>query len=46
MKYSRLLAADDGIIRERIMAEVILARLHPQELGLMKEHNLIYYTKD
>jgi len=46
MKCRRQLAVDDGITRERIMDEVILAGLHPQELGLMKEHNLIYCTKD
>jgi hypothetical protein len=46
MKYSRQLAVDDGITKEIIMDEVILARLHTQELALMKEHNLIYCTKD
>jgi hypothetical protein len=45
MKYSRQLAADDGITREKIMDEVILARLHHQELALMKKHNLIHRTK-
>jgi hypothetical protein len=46
MKYRRQLAVDDGIAKEIIMDEVILAGLHPQELALMKKHNLIYCTKD
>jgi len=46
MKYRRQLAVDDGITKERVMDEVILAKLHPQELALMKKHNLIYCKKD
>jgi hypothetical protein len=46
MKSRRQLAVDDGITREKIMDEMILARLHPQEPALMKRYNLIYCTKD
>ncbi len=46
MKYSRKFAADDGIKRERLLNEAILARIHSQELTLMKKHHFIYCTKD
>jgi hypothetical protein len=46
LSSKQAIAADDGIKRERLMDEAILARIHPQELALMKKHNLIYCKKD